>query len=102
MNPFMNRRIFLLLICSASICCAQTAPTTPFSVDQDTAVPSWPQSGSGNPGYNDMQVPEQGVYIDPLVPGSNVPPSNGPGADRSSPTIRRPITARSEFELFAE
>lgn len=102
MNLFMNRTLLVLLICSASMSVAQTAPTVPSSVDQNMPTTGWPQSGIANPGYNGIQPPDQRLYIDPLAAGSNSPTSNIPGADRFSPTIRKPITTRSEFELFAE
>jgi protein involved in polysaccharide export with SLBB domain len=77
-------------------------PTAPSSQDENVSVPSWLQSGSGSPGRSGMQNPEQRIYIDPLAAGFSVPPSASPSADRYAPTIRKPITDRSEFELFAE
>src|SRR5215472_9595833 len=98
----MKRKILLLILCSASVSLAQIVPLAPTSVDQNAPWMTGSQSGSGSPGYSGMQGPEQRYYVDPLATGSNVPSGAGSAADRSSPTIRRPITTRSEFELFTE
>ena len=108
MNQFMNRKVFLLLMCSACVCFAQTVPTNPATADQDQnqiqnrPMTNWPQSGSSNPIYGGTQTPDQRFYVDPLATPTNVPPSTSRDADRFAPTVRKPITARSEFELFAE
>ncbi len=49
-----------------------------------------------------MPSSDQRYYVDPLEAGGNTPGTVNPAPDRSSPTIRKPITTRSEFELFAE
>lgn len=98
----MNSKVFLLFFGTASICWSQTVSSNPSSVDQNAPTTNWPQPGATGPAYNGTQSTDRGVYVDPLATGSSVPPLNTPGADRLSLSIPKPITAKSEFELFVE
>ena len=100
MNLFMNPKVLLLAICSASLCGAQTGPIAAASLEQNDNLSSSPQSDSS--GYGGLQTPAQRVYIDPLTAGPNLPPLTGDHTNHFAPPIRKPITVRSEFELFAE
>lgn len=84
------------------MCWAQTAPSPSSSPDQNAPATNWPQPFGAGPASSGVQTPDRGYYIDPLANGSNVPLSANSRGDRFSPTIARPITTKSEFELFVE
>src|ERR1700754_4089229 len=98
----MPSRAFLLVLSAASMCWAQTAPSPSSSTDQNAPATNWPQPFGAGSASSGVQTPDRGYYIDPLANGSNIPLSANSRVDRFSPTIARPITTKSEFELFVE
>ncbi len=98
----MNRYTLCLFALSASFVAAQSVPNS-SQADRDVTIPAWPQTGSGASAYNNnLQSPEQRLYVDPFANGANVSSQTNSGLDRFPTSVTKPITTKSEFEIFAE
>ena len=100
----MRSRAFLLFLLSGALCAGQSVLTTPVGITQSTPASS-PATGAGA-AQAPLQGPAQvGGFPTPgaIVPVTQTAPNAGLPTTAPSPArIVGPLTAKSDFEMFAE
>ncbi len=99
----MNLKLLLALVLTSTFCEGQSVLTTP--VDQTQSVLALLTANESGAAEVPNQAPHQsreGTYIDTSIPGPRTPGAPALETVRAQSRIVGPITAKSDFEQFAE